>query len=282
MENNKGRGIFYGVIGVATLVVAIIGATFAYFSATITLEGNVQAGTANIALTMLEESGGIKTALIPIDTDGETGDGDTVNNLAGFPSYVGTAGTDCLDSVGNQICSVYQFTLMNNSAAQQTITGYMNRNIDSTTETDLPNLYYAVFAGDSFTNGFEVHKSKGDNDKASALTCTPGADADESGATLGNCTGSAVIQTATLASTLPKGGAADTSYSSTSVWSPITDSEITLPKYSKVTFTVVVWLEETYQPQAEQGKTFAANIHFGSAGSTGVTGQISSTGRPAA
>ena len=33
MENNNGRGIFYGVIGVATLVVAIIGATFAYFSA---------------------------------------------------------------------------------------------------------------------------------------------------------------------------------------------------------------------------------------------------------
>ena len=27
MENNNGKGIFYGVIGVATLVVAIIGAT---------------------------------------------------------------------------------------------------------------------------------------------------------------------------------------------------------------------------------------------------------------
>ena len=36
MDNNNGRGIFYGVIGVATLVVAIIGATFAYFSATVT------------------------------------------------------------------------------------------------------------------------------------------------------------------------------------------------------------------------------------------------------
>ena len=34
MENKNGQGIFYGVIGVATLVVAIIGATFAYFSAT--------------------------------------------------------------------------------------------------------------------------------------------------------------------------------------------------------------------------------------------------------
>lgn len=35
MDNNNGKGIFYGVIGVATLVVAIIGATFAYFSATV-------------------------------------------------------------------------------------------------------------------------------------------------------------------------------------------------------------------------------------------------------
>ena len=32
-ENRKGPGVFYAVVGVATLVVAIIGATFAYFSA---------------------------------------------------------------------------------------------------------------------------------------------------------------------------------------------------------------------------------------------------------
>ena len=32
-ENRKGPGIFYAVVGVATLVVAIIGATFAFFSA---------------------------------------------------------------------------------------------------------------------------------------------------------------------------------------------------------------------------------------------------------
>ena len=42
MENNNGRGIFYGVIGVATLVVAIIGATFAYFSANISSDNQVQ------------------------------------------------------------------------------------------------------------------------------------------------------------------------------------------------------------------------------------------------
>lgn len=33
-ENKKGANTLYAVIGIATLVVAIIGATFAYFSAT--------------------------------------------------------------------------------------------------------------------------------------------------------------------------------------------------------------------------------------------------------
>lgn len=34
-ENRKGPGLFYAVVSIATLVVAIIGATFAYFSATV-------------------------------------------------------------------------------------------------------------------------------------------------------------------------------------------------------------------------------------------------------
>lgn len=38
MENNKGQSIFLSVVGIATLLVAIVGATFAYFS--ITVEGN--------------------------------------------------------------------------------------------------------------------------------------------------------------------------------------------------------------------------------------------------
>lgn len=40
MENKNGQGVFYGVIGVATLIVAIIGATFAYFSASVTAGNN--------------------------------------------------------------------------------------------------------------------------------------------------------------------------------------------------------------------------------------------------
>lgn len=52
MEENqrKGPGVFYAVVGVATLVVAIIGATFAYFSASTGQvgSGTVQGSTQNI------------------------------------------------------------------------------------------------------------------------------------------------------------------------------------------------------------------------------------------
>lgn len=63
-NNRKGSGVFYAVVGVATLVVAIIGATFAYFSASQTAETNVTgdtldiAGTFTVNVTKLEKTGG--------------------------------------------------------------------------------------------------------------------------------------------------------------------------------------------------------------------------------
>lgn len=44
MEEKKGQGTLYLVIGIATLVVAIIGATFAYFSAQATSADKIQGG----------------------------------------------------------------------------------------------------------------------------------------------------------------------------------------------------------------------------------------------
>ena len=38
--NDKGKGIFYGVVAVATLIVAIVGATLAYFSIMVNSENN--------------------------------------------------------------------------------------------------------------------------------------------------------------------------------------------------------------------------------------------------
>ena len=49
-NNRKGTGVFYAVVGVATLVVAIIGATFAYFSAQAsTKEGDIKGQTLDIS-----------------------------------------------------------------------------------------------------------------------------------------------------------------------------------------------------------------------------------------
>ena len=58
MENKNGQGIFYGVIGVATLVVAIIGATFAYFNAAATTNyvNNIEGGTLNLTGSALSIS----------------------------------------------------------------------------------------------------------------------------------------------------------------------------------------------------------------------------------
>lgn len=46
MENQRGQSIFLSVVGVATLLVAIVGATFAYFS--ITVQGNETASSINV------------------------------------------------------------------------------------------------------------------------------------------------------------------------------------------------------------------------------------------
>ena len=51
MENNRGQSIFLSVVGIATLLVAIVGATFAYFS--ITAVGNENASSIHVTTAKL-------------------------------------------------------------------------------------------------------------------------------------------------------------------------------------------------------------------------------------
>lgn len=51
MENNRGQSIFLSVVGIATLLVAIVGATFAYFS--ITVNGNENASSIYVTTAKL-------------------------------------------------------------------------------------------------------------------------------------------------------------------------------------------------------------------------------------
>lgn len=135
MENNNGRGIFYGVIGVATLIVAIIGATFAYFTATANSAPDaVTVGGANVSLDWGEVKTGLKSNLIPLDP-----------SQAGFSKIIGTSATSCQDKNNNNVCSVYQFSVGNKAGnPAQTIYASLKPQSNGFT-TD--HLKFAIFSG---------------------------------------------------------------------------------------------------------------------------------------
>ena len=154
MENN-GRGIFYGVIGVATLVVAIIGATFAYFSATAgSADNTIQASGATVGLTWDENDDKVLTDLIPIAVT-YAGDEDIENQLAEFITEVKTG--DCKDDHYN-VCSVYSFKVTNTGSVAQAVAPTLevqsygfDKKISSTDQDPVAdatdNFRLAIFAG---------------------------------------------------------------------------------------------------------------------------------------
>lgn len=106
-ENRKGTGVFYAVVGVATLVVAIIGATFAYFSASATNDTDVKGTTASgaslgIAITKVSDEATAKNMIPMLSTDLQKG-------------VTGTDSKSCIDANNNTVCQVYKVTVTNGS-----------------------------------------------------------------------------------------------------------------------------------------------------------------------
>lgn len=138
-QKNNGRGIFYGVIGVATLVVAIIGATFAYFTATAgnnnVISGNmatIQFGLNVTKVTHVDES---KGGMIPMSND----------MIEAAVSDASTKGT-CVDDNGNAVCQVYKIVATNTGSASLFLDGYVSLTGGSATTAG------ATDAGSSATN----------------------------------------------------------------------------------------------------------------------------------
>lgn len=109
MENN-GKGIFYGVIGVATLIVAIIGATFAYFTASAPSNDNVIKGqTATAASMSLAVD-----QVLPADDSGKQADAGRIVPLADTDLETALK-RGCVDSNGYVACQVYEVTVSNDT-----------------------------------------------------------------------------------------------------------------------------------------------------------------------
>lgn len=137
MENNNGKGIFYGVIGVATLVVAIIGATFAYFTATASNNNTIAGNAATVGLKVAVEKVTTQATgdLIPLDQESP------VEGTPQLPLAL-KAAQSCVDDNDNTVCQVYKITVTNNGnstavlSGTLTITGATFQNLKWTTLDD--------------------------------------------------------------------------------------------------------------------------------------------------
>lgn len=159
-NNGKGPGIFYAVVGIATLVVAIIGATFAYFTATssvdnTTIKGST-AGAPSISLAVAKvhpvdgDVGYTATSkMIPLES-GETNVEDSpieaTSKLAEALSH------KCVDQKGNEACQVYSATITNTSAnVEADITTLLQLNVPE----ELTNMRWQLLNGTNY-NDFAV------------------------------------------------------------------------------------------------------------------------------
>lgn len=121
-NENKGRGLFYGIIAVATFIIMAVGATFAYFTATTSsADASVKTGSTTLKLKYISYgSGWMNNDLIPANTeiteysfenqnDGTIKDIEIMNNGL------------CKDDFGNSICSVYVFQVKNDANSPQNV-----------------------------------------------------------------------------------------------------------------------------------------------------------------
>lgn len=139
MNEHKGRDIFYGVVAIATLIVAIVGATLAYFS--VTASSNEGAINATAAIVSIEYNDGQQVTaqadeLIPATLE-------VVQQV--YESEIKTLSpgeevpkNQCLDKNGRQVCSVYRFTVK--SDLERTITASLKNEHNGFTY-----LSYAVY-----------------------------------------------------------------------------------------------------------------------------------------
>lgn len=175
MENKKGNGIFLGIVSVATLIVAIIGATFAYFSASTTSNNGAVGATAyeyslSLSVNPIYPEGA--SALIPMDADapvlmdvdkdgeieeGEVYDGTNNTNLL---YALNEAQKKCIDDHGLQVCALYEVIIENTAVNAITLNGKLlttkNEAAEKEGRTPFKNLKYQALDGDHETFTLET------------------------------------------------------------------------------------------------------------------------------
>lgn len=129
MNNKKidSKNIIYAVIGILTLVVAVVGATFAYYTATKAnnvITGNMATVNFNMYVDK-KTSADNSRGLIPM------------SNIM-VEKAVSNASTKgiCVDDNGNAVCQIYKITVNNGGTASMFVDGYVTLTGGSGVSTD--------------------------------------------------------------------------------------------------------------------------------------------------
>ncbi len=309
-EKHNGRGIFYGVIGVATLVVAIIGATFAYFTATASNETAINGNFTNVSFDL---------AVTKVTTAGDVGGLIPMTN-GQVDTAIGSANSDngiCIDDNGNAVCQIYKIVATNNGSAQMFIDGYV-------TLAGGPELTAATDAPLAGTFGMRWAQAFCTETDGAATACTTSGTVYLSSGNTTNTTGDGAVTMEALASTgdtLHNASKILTSYNSIKGTTTISSNPYDTVGYnfirisqrtdasattysrtddytsalvwnqqlaaagsdgSSATYYIVVWLSETGTAQNEAGSDptpFTGKVVFNSAQGSEITATFSSAAK---
>jgi len=131
--------LFIIIIAISTLIVAIAGATYAFFSVYVTSEEYMYGSSGydpnSLKLEIAQVSVGSGNMIPLVDS--------TLQSLVANSSGNGS----CLDNRGNTVCKVYSITITNQSKIKMSVAGTLNLSAP-----DMPNLKWAK--GTSATSGF--------------------------------------------------------------------------------------------------------------------------------
>lgn len=115
------NNVFYGVVGVATLMVAVMGATFAYFTATAnnatTIKGNMATINFDVSVAKVTDADDQKGGLIPMSNN--------MMEQALTKNVADASRGICIDDNGNAVCQVYKITVNNTSSSSMFVDGYV-------------------------------------------------------------------------------------------------------------------------------------------------------------
>lgn len=253
-ENKKGMNVLYPVLGIATLVVAIIGATFAYFSASQTannIEGTIGAGGLELLVDSItdyydedyynnEETEGQLASrgsnLIPLNLIQQEGEEDTEEN-PWTSQFADAMNNKCVDDNGMNICEVYRIKVTNKGTVQIDVRGTLT--LSALAVGGIPeNLYWKLI---DVTEGEGSFTSMIDDEEVTTKYPVIGTASEIKGIMPVNQSSALNQSFLTVENTAPEGS--DPVYAG---------ANVKLDAGASKTYYVIIWLEEIGVAQDSQ------------------------------